>query len=432
MNCFSRRDIRIRWLACLLVFVSLVPACGAPASEPAEPTNGKVYRLDYDVTINADAQTVDVRLTLRQSRYLLREMSFDTDRIASVDGDGELEIENGRATWLPPENGGVLSWQVFVPHERNGSGFDAWLDNDWGLFRAEDIIPRAATRTLKGATADASLSFALPQSWSAVTEYAKKDERFPVRKAERRFDQPSGWIVVGELGVRRERVAGVRVAVAAPNGESVRRLDMLAMLNWTLPELARIVPAMPPRLTIVSAGEPMWRGGLSAPQSIYIHKDRPLISENGTSTLMHELMHVTIGRVAAPGHDWVVEGFAEYYALRLLHQSGTLSPARFERAIEDQREWSKSADKLCGPRSQASTTALAVIRLHALDAEIRKATDEASTLDDVLQVLLVEETPLELETLRNAATSVMGKNPDALHIDKLPGCHTLAADSTRP
>ena len=52
-------------------------------------------------------------------------------------------------------------------------------------------------------------------------------------KAERRFDQPTGWIVTGALGVRRERIAGVRVAVAGPVDHNVRRLDTLAMLNWT-------------------------------------------------------------------------------------------------------------------------------------------------------------------------------------------------------
>ena len=67
---------------------------------------------------------------------------------------------------------------------------------------------------------------------------------------------------------------------------------MLALLNWNLPELARAVPNLPRRLTVISAGDPMWRGGLSAPQSIFIHAERPLISENGTSTLMHEIMHI--------------------------------------------------------------------------------------------------------------------------------------------
>ena len=41
---------------------------------------------------------------------------------------------------------------------------------------------------------------------------------------------------MGKLGVRRETIAGTRIAVAAPEGQTVRRMDMLALLNWILPE----------------------------------------------------------------------------------------------------------------------------------------------------------------------------------------------------
>jgi hypothetical protein len=52
-------------------------------------------------------------------------------------------------------------------------------------------------------------------------------------------------MVMGRLGVRRDTIAGVRVAIAGPVDNAVRRLDMLALLNWTLPELASLLPAMP-------------------------------------------------------------------------------------------------------------------------------------------------------------------------------------------
>ena len=59
----------------------------------------------------------------------------------------------------------------------------------------------------------------------------------------------------------------------------------------------------------------MWRGGLSAPQSLFVHSDRPLISENATSTLLHEVMHLALGIRAAEQFDWIVEGLASYFAL---------------------------------------------------------------------------------------------------------------------
>src|SRR5690606_21947056 len=134
---------------------------------------------------------------------------------------------------------------------------------------------------------------------------------------------PTGWIVLGHLGVRYDTISGIRTKVAGPVNQGVRRMDMLALLRWTLPELLRILPDFPHRLTIVSAGDPMWRGALSAPQSLYLHAERPLISENGTSTLLHEVVHVGLGVGAGHGADWVVEGLAEYYSLEMLRRSGT-------------------------------------------------------------------------------------------------------------
>ena len=372
-----------------------------------------------------------MHLTVSQDDDLLREMRFDADpgRYGAFEGDGELSVTNGRVRWLPPNNGGSLRWQVAIPNRRHGDGYDAWLDESWGLFRAEDIIPRATTRTLIGVVSETSIEFILPGKWSAVTEYANRDGRFRVIKAGRRFAQPSGWIVLGDLGVRRERIAGTRVAVAAPDNQGVRRMDILALLNWTLPELRRIVPDMPPRLTVVSAGNPMWRGGLSAPQSIYIHADRPLISENGTSTLLHEVVHVALGASAEGNYDWIVEGLAEFYSLQLLRRSGSITPARYERALQRQLEWASSAQALCGQSSTGETTALAVTVFAALDREIRDGSDDDRSLDDVVSKLLETSAPLSLESLRAISADLLGEKSDALHIDNLPGCRTIAADS---
>ena len=205
-------------------------------------------------------------------------------------------------------------------------------------------------------------------------------------------------------------------------------MDMLALLNWTLPELARIVPEMPARLTIVSAGEPMWRGGLSAPQSLYMHAERPLISENGTSSLLHEVMHVALDIDAASGYDWIIEGLAEFYSLELLQRSGTITSSRHESALQKLEEWSASATRLCRKSSTGATTALAVITLRELDREIGRATSGDARLDDLVPLLSGRDTPVDLETLQMAFEELAGRKSDTLHTDELPGCSTLAAN----
>ena len=50
---------------------------------------------------------------------------------------------------------------------------------------------------------------------------------------------------------------------------------------------------------------------MSGPGSLYVHADRPMISENGTSTMLHELVHVAMGVSGSAHDDWLVEGLAE-------------------------------------------------------------------------------------------------------------------------
>jgi len=417
-----------RWA--LVVSLIAVAACGVKSSESADSTDKREYDAHYQVHIDQADLAIEVTLSIRQPRNLLREVRFPSlsDAVSDISGDGDLTISSTEVRWLPPASGGQLRWRVKVAHHRGKKAFDAWLNSHWGLFRAEDIIPRAKSRSLKGAKSNTTLSFDLPQGWSVVTEYSSTRDPIRIRRPDRRFDQPTGWMLIGDIGVRRETIAGVRVAVAGPQGHAVRRMDMLALLNWTLPELTALLPEPLTRLTIVSAGEPMWRGGLSAPASIYVHAHRPLISENATSTLLHELMHTAASMEAKPGADWIVEGFAEFYSLELLKRGGAISARRYAKAILEQANWSKQADTLCATASTGATTALAVTILGALDREIRDKTAGNSTLDDLLRRLLTVKDPIDHATLATNAAELIGQPSDALHIDNLPGCPKIASD----
>jgi len=435
MNCISSFEVRHRSEifaaakhAIMIVCLACSVGCGEQTAQSTVALGPLRYGLNYEVRPDPANGTAQVTLTLNQSGALLREMTMRVNsRTSRFRADGVLVVGADEVSWQPPANGGEISWQVSVPHQRNASGYDAWLDKQWGLFRAEDIIPRASTRTLKGATSETQLQFFLPSDWSVVTQYYGVDSRFEIDNRARRFDQPNGWIVMGDLGVRRENISGVRVAIAGPVDNGVRRMDTLAMLRWTLPEISRLFPDMPPRLTIVSAGDPMWRGGLSAPQSIFVHSSRPLISENATSTLLHEVMHLLQRLSSVDGHDWIIEGLAEYYSLEILHRSGTISDERFAIARADMAEWAGSATNLCLPASSGATTALAVTLFDALNSEIEERTDGMANLDDVARILRHADKDIDLAMLVDAAEQVAGDKPDALHIDKLPGCRNIAS-----
>lgn len=422
----SSLEIRRLPLLAAVGLIGIVLGSGIAASDSAAqtPAERNQYRVEFIVTPDRSAAGAEIELKLSQARRELRKltMRIDPARISDVRGDGGLLLNDNIVTWVPPDRGGSLKWFATLLHQRNGETYDAYLAADWAVFRAEDVIPRATTRTVKGATSETLLSFQLPDGWSSTTPYFGRSHRYRIDNPERRFDLPGGWIALGRIGVRNETIAGIRVKVAGPLGHDIRRMDMLALLHWTLPEFQRVLPSFPRRLTIISAAEPMWRGGLSGPQSLYIHASRPLISENATSTLLHEVFHVGFAPVGAERADWIVEGLAEYYSLQVLERSGSISDKRMKQALASVADWGKSADNICTRRSYGAGTARSVTVFAELDNEIRKATRNRQSLDDVVRELASIDEKVTLAVLRDIAARVMDKTPNALSSKNLPGC----------
>ncbi|WP_082990029.1 hypothetical protein [Woeseia oceani] len=394
-------------------------ACGALA---ADASGERIYDVVYTVRPLPDSHSAEVEMAVSQTRGMLRQLSMDLpgDNFSGFHGDGEIAVEGKELHWSPPRDGGNLRWTVSINHQRDNATYDAWLDADWAVFRASDIIPPARTRALKGAQSRTYLQFDLPEQWSSLTQYAERAGRYRVQNPERRFDRPTGWILLGKIGVRIETIAGVRVLVGGPAGHAVRRLDLLALLHWTLPHLKGVLPDFPSRLTIISAGENMWRGGLSGPRSLFLHAELPLISENATSTLLHEILHLGTRFSAGPGADWIVEGFAEYYSLELLRRSRSISKKRFDTAIENLVEWGESAESLCTPQSTGATTARAVGIIAALHKELRRSGGDP--LDDLLRNLVAADSKVSVTELRSLASEIHGSMPKALSARNLRGC----------
>ncbi len=419
MTCIPGSGIRLVSIVgfCLLAFNG-----ASFAAEISEPR--RVYGADYSITPDISKHGAFVELRISQKKWLLRELSmpYDEKIISDIDGDGQILLDDGRIRWEVPADGGRLRWFARINHLRDNDTYDAFIGESWALFRAEDVIPPTATRTLRRAVSKTRLTFDLPDGWSSVTQYFKRSDVFDVSNPARRFDRPTGWIVLGKLGVRHETVAGVRVVVAAPIGHGVRRLDILAMLNWILPDLVRLLPGFPRRLTIISAGDPMWRGGLSAPRSFYIHAERPLISENGTSTMMHEVIHLGMGVDAVTGADWIVEGLAEYYGLEILRRSGTISEKRYRAAKSALARWGESAKTLCADSSTGAMTARAVTLFTRLNDEIRRTSEREFDLDDIVRRLASSRGKISVQKLREMVTDLAGAEVHVLSDKELNNC----------
>jgi hypothetical protein len=388
------------------------------------------YQLLFELELTAGQSTANAAITLSQRTSALIELRFRAPlhQFTEFRGDGKIQRAGDIVTWRPPDSGGILHYNVEINHNRNAGGFDALITDDWALFRADDVFPPARIRRKVGTTGTSSLILSVPKGWSAVTPFMKgPDNQSVVDNPKRMFDRPVGWIIAGHLGVRRDFISGIDVSVAAPKDAGTERVSMLALLSWTLPYLTRELDEVPDRLSVVSANDPMWRGGLSAPNSIFVHADRPLLSENATSTLLHETVHMLTGFPTDPDQDWIDEGIAEYLTLETLRRSGTISDKRFTAAIEGFRKRGKSVESLSARISKGDITARAVVIFAALDLEIQKTTDGDADIFTLLRLLMMEKTPVDVPRLRDlaleitAAEDAVNNSIKSLAPDQLPG-----------
>lgn len=387
-----------------------------------------VYGVSYTATINKDALNAEVSIALSGNVAALKKLEFtfkDGKRYAGWKGDGSVEVGPNKVIWTPKGSAPVLRYVHLIPHARKDGAYDARITPTWALLRGDDLIPPARARTTKGARSQATLKFKLPKGWSAETAWPQKSpELFTINNPRRSFDRPTGWMMLGEIGTRLDRINGTLIAVTGPVGDGPRRQDILAFLNWTLPEYRAAFGELPDKFLIVGAAEKMWRGGLSGPNSFYIHPDRPLISENGTSSLLHELVH-TVQRIkAAPRHDWLVEGIAEFYAIEILHRSGGSSPERYARTHEWLRDWGKNVKSIYTSRSTGEITARSVGILKALDDELKRATEGKKGIDDVSRALMRQRERVSLKQLRQITRELAGRDLKALSDAALPGAET--------
>lgn len=393
------------------------------------------YRVDYQVAFEPAQKAARVSITLEQGKARVISLRFrmDPKRYSAIQGDGQIVREGQYLTWQPRRAGGSLHYRVAIEHRRKSGGYDARITPTFAIMRGDDLVPPAIVRATRGAHSQARLRAVLPAGWSGFeTAWHPLPEAyaFSVDNPDRDFDRPTGWIMAGDLGVRRDlieveaggciecghRTCGkgcVALSVAAPKGDAVRRNDILGISHAVVPVMYEAFGPLPQKILIVSAGDPMWRGGLSGPRSLFVHSDRPLISENGSSTLTHELVHVVTRLRAVPGDDWIVEGIAEYYSMALLNRAGLLSDKRMARGIDWMRKHGKSVKRLHTDRSNGPRTARAAALFADLDSELRARSHGKRSLDDVVRQLR-QRREVSLLDLREISHTLLGAPPKTL------------------
>ncbi len=393
----------LRLLAFLLLVVPGLALAGTPT-----------FNVDYTVAFHpaeGDAE-VTIRIAPRDAHVTRLAFHMPAARYSKIEGEGTIRREGDTLYWELPHEGGSLHYRHRVDHTRSNGAYDAMMTRDWVILRGDNLVPSARITATRHARSHATLRLLLPPGWSnADTPWlpAADGDGYRVENPERALARPTGWIIAGNLGTRRDIVEGMEISVSAPRELSIHRMDLLAMVTATAPVLLDTFGALPEKVLVVRAGDPMWRGGLSGPRSLWMHADRPLISENGSSTLMHELVHVVSRIRGARGDDWIAEGIAEYYGMEVLHRAGLLSQVRFDKAIGWMRHHGRRIKTLHDDQSAGQRTARAVALFADLDTEIRAHTHGRHDLDPVARALMRDGQRVSTADLRAAAESVLGR-----------------------
>jgi hypothetical protein len=393
------------------------------ADAPASPEYRTQFRVDIrpgEAVAQAGIRVVQPDARLKRLRLLM-----PRDRFSSLTADGRITRRGDEVTWEIPPRGGEIRYQVTINRQRSDKGYDALVTARWAMFRADHVFPRARAVHKRATRGRGELVLVLPAGWTSFTPYLPDPTgRVTFLNPKRSFSRPVGWVLAGHLGSRMDMIGPTMVRIAAPRNQNVQRVAMLSLMRAVMPVLQAELATAPPYLLVVSAGDPMWRGGLSAPNSFYLHADRPIIGENGTSTLVHELVHLLAPVPADADHDWIDEGVAEYLGLLLLRRAGAISPERFDHAIEIFRRQGATVSNIVTPSSSGAVNARAVVIFHDLDVELQRRSGGKSDMFDLVRLLMSQQQPVDISRLRDLAMDLAGGQPlQALSPAKLPGSH---------
>ncbi|NWE20490.1 hypothetical protein [Pseudomonas sp. P7548] len=352
----------------------------------------KKVDLDYHVKLLPQSDQAEVRVSLSQGAAV-RSLDFDLGHdgdYSDFKADGQWKVTGTRSLWQPGASKASLTYRVRLTHARKPGLYEARMTPSWALFRGEDLVPAARLDQQDGVELVSRLVFELPAGWKSVeTAWPRIGKnKFRIDNVSRLFDRPTGWMLAGNLGSRRVRLGETEVTVASPKGQAMRRMDVLTLLTFVWPQVEAAFPRHPAKLLVVGASDPMRRGVFSSRDSIYLNSRTPLVSENGSSPLIREVVQ-TIGRFNDhESSDWISEGLGEYYAIELLRRAGGITDERYAAIQTRLNHEGKDVTTLRGEHVGAATVARAVVVLQELDREIRVKTHNKRSLDDLAQAVM--------------------------------------------
>ncbi|KRP66053.1 hypothetical protein [Pseudomonas orientalis] len=354
--------------------------------------SAKKVDLDYHVKLLPQSDQAEVRLSLSKGSAV-RSLDFDLGRdgdYSDFKADGQWALNGRRGHWQPAADKASLTYRVRLSHAHKPGTYEARMTPAWALFRGDDLVPAARLDQQDGVELASRLTFELPPGWNSIeTAWPRIGKnKFRIDNVSRLFDRPTGWILAGSLGSRRMRLGQTDVTVTSPKGQGMRRMDVLTLLTFVWPQVEAAFPRHPAKLLVVGASDPMRRGAFSARDSIYLNSRTPLVSEDGSSPLIREVVQAIARFNDHDTSDWISEGLAGYYAIELVRRAGGITDERYQAIQTRLTKEGKDVTSLRGEHVSGATASRAVVVLQELDREIRVKTHNKRSLDDLAQAVM--------------------------------------------
>lgn len=394
-------------VGCKLATCALLVGLSMPA------WSARKVDLDYHVKLLPQSDQAEVRVSLSQGSAV-RSLDFDLGHdgdYSDFKADGQWKVSGHRGYWQPSADKASLSYRVRLTHGHKPGVFEARMTPGWALFRGDDLVPTARLDQQDGVELVSRLMFELPPGWKSIeTAWPRIGKnRFRIDNVSRLFDRPTGWMLAGNLGSRRMRLGETDVTVTSPKGQGMRRMDVLTLLTFVWPQVEAAFPRHPAKLLVVGASDPMRRGAFAARDSIYLNSRTPLVSEDGSSPLIREVVQAIARFNDHDTSDWISEGLAEYYAIELVRRAGGITDERYQAIQARLAREGKDVTSLRGERVSGATVARAVVVLQELDQEIRLKTHNKRSLDDLTQAVMRDDS-ITTKAFVQLAENIIGES----------------------
>ncbi|MBI4237393.1 MAG: hypothetical protein HY696_03110 [Deltaproteobacteria bacterium] len=399
------------------------PALAAPPP-PIRPN----FSMEYVVTVPTDPYSpIGVETRLQGGNEIQHVVWNFGDQVPeALTASGEIVPQGpGAWRWTPARIDGTVRYQIAPNHRRNVKGFDSYRAATWLLTRTSQLFPRKRYLSAHPIRGMSRVTFQLPPDWQVVSAMpALAARRFDALPRGSSIAAPYGWLLMGQLDVVQLTIADVAVTLATPKEPTFDLTPLRETLVRALPRYQRLFGRLPPTLLVIAGPEPMWHGGLSGEDSLYVSQHLPLVSADYTPTLLHELFHVLQGfRKSSVRADWVVEGLAEYYSLHFARALHMITRAEFAKGVakfDRQATWRANFSTSTDQRVLYNA---APLLLFYFDQLIREHSADQKSLRDVVHAVATAD---EISTV--GFKQALAKVLPALDWDRLFQRHVFGGE----